>query len=104
MDLYKVLGVRRNATAADIRRAHQRLSRALHPALNPGDPVAAQRYAAVSEAFAVLSDPQRRAAYERGETPSPEPKVPEVGFEGFDFSAEVQAERVSFRELFEGVL
>ncbi|HEU0092264.1 MAG TPA: DnaJ domain-containing protein, partial [Vicinamibacteria bacterium] len=94
MDLYQVLGVRRGASVAEIRRAYQKRARSLHPDLNPGDPVAAEHFREVSRAFAVLSDPQRRAAYDRGE-PSPAPVAPaaEGGFEGFDFSAQVRIER-----------
>ena len=51
MDLYERLGVRRSAGSAEIRRAWQRLSRALHPAVNPGDPVAAERYREAVRAF-----------------------------------------------------
>jgi len=102
MDFYEVLGVRRGAGAAEVRRAWQRLSRALHPALNPGDPEAAERYREVVGAFAVLSDPQRRAAYDRGELPpTPVAPAPEGGFEGFDFSARVRVETVGFREIFD---
>ena len=90
MDLYQLLGVRRSASVAEIRRAFQKAARQLHPDLNPGDPVAANRFRAVSEAFDVLVDAQRRAAYDRGETRVPESAVPEIGFEGFDFSAEVR--------------
>jgi molecular chaperone DnaJ len=106
MDLYQVLGVRRNAPLAEIRRAYQKRARQLHPDLNPGDPVAAQRFAAVSQAFEVLADPQRRAQYDRGDAPAAAaaPPVPAVGFEGFDFSAEVRVGGVEFREIFAGVL
>jgi molecular chaperone DnaJ len=102
MDLYEALGVRKEATAAEIRRAWQRKARALHPALNPGDPVTADRYRQVARAFEVLADPKRRAAYDRGEL-LPEPALPvaEGGFEGFDFSARVRVEKVSFREIFD---
>jgi molecular chaperone DnaJ len=104
MDLYDALGVRRGASAAEIRRAFQRLARRLHPALNPGDPVAVERFGLVSRAFAVLSDPRRRAEYDRGEKPAQDAvPVHEVGFEGFDFSVEA-AGSVGFRELFAGVL
>jgi len=104
MDFYEALGVRRSASAAEIRRAFQRLARRLHPALNPGDPLAAERFSCVSRAFEVLSDPRRRGAYDRGERPAQEAvPVREVGFDGFDFSAEV-AGSVGFRELFAGVL
>ena len=105
MDFYEILGVRRTAIAVEIRRAFQKRARRLHPALNPGDPVAAERFRIVAEAFEILSDPQRRAAYDRGEgrgrTAQP---LPEGGFEGFDFSGEARVETFSFREIFEGVL
>ncbi len=102
MELYEALGVTRGAGAAAIRRAWQRLSRALHPALNPGDPVAAERYREAAAAFAVLSDPQQRAAYDRGELPvAATAAAAEAGFEGFDFSARIEVESVGFREIFE---
>src|SRR3954469_23133120 len=104
MDMYQALGVRRNATTAEIRRAYQKAARQLHPDLNPGDPVAEQRFRAVSEAFEVLADAQRRAAYDRGETRPRESTVPEVGFEGFDFSAEVRIGGAGFQDIFAGVL
>ncbi|HUH13461.1 MAG TPA: J domain-containing protein [Longimicrobiales bacterium] len=104
MDLYTVLGVRGNASMAEIRRAYQKAARQLHPDLNPGDPVASRRFQAVSAAFEVLADAQRRAAYDRGEVPRPAIVVPEVGFEGFDFSAEVRVGSAGFQDIFEGVL
>jgi len=104
MDLYQLLGVRRSASVAEIRRAFQKAARQLHPDLNPGDPVAANRFRAVSEAFEVLVDVQRRAAYDRGETRAPESAVPEIGFEGFDFSAEVRVGSAAFQDIFAGVL
>lgn len=104
MDLYAVLGVRRGATTAEIRRAYQKLARRLHPDLNPGDPQAAERFRAVSSAFAVLSDPPRRTAYDRGEAVAVAPGVPEVGFHGFDFSAEVRLGGAGFQEIFGNVL
>jgi molecular chaperone DnaJ len=104
MDFYELLGVRKSASLADIRRAYRKLARRLHPDLNPGDPQAASRYRAATEAFEVLQDGQRRAAYDRGERKAPPPPaVAAVGFEGFDFSAEARG-GPAFRELFESVL
>jgi molecular chaperone DnaJ len=104
MDLYAVLGVRKNASAPEVRRAYQKLARRLHPDLNPGDPQAAERFRDVSSAFAVLSDPQRRAAYDRGESVAVSTDIPEVGFHGFDFSAEVRLGGAGFQEIFGNVL
>jgi molecular chaperone DnaJ len=105
MEAYEALGVKRSASAAEIRRAWQRLSRALHPALNPGDPAAAERYREAAAAFELLSDPQRRAAYDRGERPAVTlAPPPSGGFEGFDFSAQLRVESVGFREIFDEAL
>ena len=104
-DLYEVLGIRRTATAAEIRRAYQKRARQLHPDLNPGDAVAADRFRVLLGAFEILSDPPRRADYDRGgvSAESPPPSA-EVGFEGFDFSPEGRPGRVGFQEIFDGVL
>jgi len=102
MDLYERLGTRRSASPTEIRRAWQRVARALHPAVNPGDSAAAQRYREAAQAFEVLSDPQRRAAYDRGEPPAAKVEAaPPGGFEGFDFSARVRIESMGFREIFD---
>lgn len=104
MDLYDLLGVRPGASLAEIRRAYQRISRQLHPALNPGDPAAADRYQVVTSAYEVLSDPERRAAYDRGDAPAHvvSTTVTEVVFEGFDFSTARQPP-ANFRDIFERV-
>ena len=64
-DLYELLGVPRDADADTIKRAYRRLARQLHPDLNP-DPATQERFKEVSRAYEVLSDPQKRAAYDRG--------------------------------------
>jgi len=102
-----MLGVRRGASVAELRRAYQRLARQLHPALNPLDPVAAERYRIVTLAFEVLKDPESRGRYDRGETPEPEPpseSEPHVEFHGFDFSVEVKRASAGFREIFAAVI
>jgi curved DNA-binding protein CbpA len=61
MDHYETLGVRRDATAAEIRRAYRRLARRFHPDVVPS---AGADMAAVNEAWRTLGDPGRRAAYD----------------------------------------
>ncbi|MEU0516629.1 J domain-containing protein [Streptosporangium sp. NPDC006007] len=66
---YAVLGVSRTADAMEIRSAYRRLARQLHPDTNPG---AGDRFKAVTEAYAVLSDPTRRQVYDlTGRAPRP---------------------------------
>lgn len=65
---YEVLGLARAATPEDIRAAYRRLALQTHPDKHPDDPEAPGRFQRVSEAYQVLSDPSRRAAYDCGET------------------------------------
>jgi molecular chaperone DnaJ len=68
-DHYEVLGVSRDATAEEIKRAYRRLARKLHPDVN-GGPEAAERFKEVSRAFDVLSNPEKRRAYDMGGDPN----------------------------------
>jgi DnaJ-class molecular chaperone len=63
--LYRVLEVARDASAEDIKRAYRRLALKLHPDKNGGSEGAAEEFKSVSDAYAVLGDPQRREAYDR---------------------------------------
>ena len=67
-DYYADLGVGRDASTDEIKRAFRRLARDSHPDANPGDPHAEGRFRQVAEAYEVLSDPTRRAAFDRGDT------------------------------------
>src|SRR6266516_434927 len=64
---YEVLGVKPNATAEEIRKAYRKLAKEFHPDLNPGKPAAEARFKAVTVANDLLSDPDKRARYDRGE-------------------------------------
>ena len=65
-DYYEILGVARDASEKEIKAAYRRLARKVHPDVNPGDARAEEKFKEVSEAFAVLSDPDKRAKYDRG--------------------------------------
>ncbi len=66
-DPYSVLGVDRKATAAEIKKAYRKLARQYHPDRNPGDAKAEARFKEINEANDLLSDPDKRAAFDRGE-------------------------------------
>lgn len=64
-DYYEILGVSRNATDQELKAAYRKLALQHHPDRNSGDPESEERFKECSEAYQVLSDPQKRAAYDR---------------------------------------
>ena len=64
VDYYKILGVRRTATTAEIKSAYRRLARERHPDLNGGSEKAARDFGLIALAYRTLSDPQERAHYD----------------------------------------
>jgi molecular chaperone DnaJ len=98
-DYYKTLGVKRSATAEDIRKAYRRLARKYHPDVNPGDKTAEDKFKEVQEANDILGDEKKRKMYDQygfyapGGFPGAGPQGgaggPRPGgfdFSGFDFS------------------
>jgi DnaJ-class molecular chaperone len=64
---YEVLGVKKDASADEIRKVYRKLAKQFHPDLNPGKPAAEARFKDISAAYDLLSDPEKRARYDRGE-------------------------------------
>ena len=83
-DYYEVLGVPKNASEDDIKKAYRRLAKECHPDLHPNDKNAEARFKELNEANEVLSDPEKRARYDQFGMDGPQ--NPFGGGGGFDFS------------------
>ncbi|MBX5475687.1 MAG: molecular chaperone DnaJ [Clostridia bacterium] len=93
-DYYEILGVPRDADAETIKKAFRKLARQYHPDANPGDPEAEAKFKEINEAYEVLSDPEKRARYDRfghagaqgptGAEGAPFGSGPFTGFDGTD--------------------
>lgn len=96
LDHYTVLGITPTATPDDIRKAYRQAARASHPDLHPGDATAAARFRRVQQAYEVLGDPARRAAYDApmvrqaGRPASYPPRASTVGSDQVDLVYEVR--------------
>ncbi|UZX15469.1 DnaJ domain-containing protein [Thermus sp. PS18] len=100
-DYYAILGVPRNATQEEIKRAYKRLARQYHPDVNKS-PEAEERFKEINEAYAVLSDPEKRKVYDTYGTATPPPPPPPGGYDFSGFDVEDFSD--FFQELFGGGL
>ena len=84
-NFYELLGVSETANVDDIKKAYRRLAKKYHPDANPGNKAAEDRFKEVSEAYDVLSDPQKRAQYDQMRKLGSGVFTGGGGFQGFDF-------------------
>src|SRR6266511_1678777 len=96
-DYYAVLGVPRNAPPEDIKKAYRRLALQYHPDRNPGDKAAEEKFKEASEAYQVLSDPEKREVYDRFGIEG----LKGTGYQGFGAANDIFA---AFGDLFEDLL
>lgn len=100
-DYYDVLSIRRDATGDEVKRAYRQLAIECHPDRNPNDPAAEERFKEGSEAYAVLSDPEKRARYDRMGHAAFETTGP-GGFDPTDFGAVADILEGLLGEMFRG--
>jgi molecular chaperone DnaJ len=99
-DYYEVLGISRRASPQEVKRAYRKLARKFHPDVNPGDKTAEGRFKEITEAYEVLTDPEKRRRYDQfghegfapGAGRRPEPGT---GSSGFDFNFDVGSGEMS---------
>ena len=89
-DYYEVLGIGKDADEAAIKKAYRVLAKKYHPDMNPGDAEAEKKFKEASEAYAVLSDPEKRQKYDQfGHAAFDGGAGGAGGFGGFDFSVRI---------------
>lgn len=102
-ELYLILGIGESAAQSEIRKAYRRLARKYHPDINPGDQNAQEFFSRISDAYDVLSDPEKRGFYDRHGYYS-ESTTEEVDGSRWDFSfgEEKAPDSFDFRDMVEG--
>ena len=79
-DPYEILGVQRSDSGEDIQKAYRRLAKKLHPDLNPGNRESEEQFKKVASAYDLLSDPEKRARFDRGEIDASGAERPQHAF------------------------
>src|ERR1700738_3777607 len=109
-DYYETLGVKKSASAEDIRKAYRKLARKYHPDVNPGDKASEEKFKEINEANEVLSDPEKRKKYaelssyyqQYGHAPDAYgPRGAEGGFDGTSYQYRTMTEE-DLNDLFGG--
>jgi molecular chaperone DnaJ len=95
-DYYEVLGVSRDAAAADVKKAYRKLAIKHHPDKNPDDPSAAEKFREATEAYEVLKDAQKRAQYDQFGHTSNDGGFPGGGYGGAGFNVDLNDALESF--------
>jgi DnaJ-class molecular chaperone len=105
---YEVLGVKPDTSADEIRKVYRKLAKQFHPDLNPGKPEAEARFKSISAAYDLLSDPEKRARYDRGEIDETGAERPPRGYyrghaegaEGWRYQPEGERDLSDLEDLF----
>jgi curved DNA-binding protein CbpA len=96
-DPYKALGVGKTASQEEIKKAYRKLAKELHPDLNPGKPDIEERFKGITAAYDLLSDPERRGRFDRGEIDASGQERPQQHFYR-DFAQDPSAGRYYAQE------
>ena len=98
-DYYEVLGVSKDVDEATLKKAYRKVAKKYHPDMNPGDAEAEKKFKEASEAYAILSDPEKRRQYDQfGHAAFEGGAGGAGGYGGFEFSAEAIDDRSFFME------
>ena len=84
-DYYQVLGLSKGCTEEEVKKAYRKLAKKYHPDVNPGDKEAEERFKEINEAYAILSDPEKKSRYDQFGFAGVDPSYGGGGGGGFSF-------------------